>query len=321
MKKHFKKISVVLCVAIMCVILTSLSAMAALEPVVIDRNVRSKFDGFDFEFWIQNRGEDASMTLTGGGTFECEWEGVFNVLFRMGKRLGSISSYEEYGEVILEYAAEYELLGGSVFYLCVYGWTQNPLVEWYIIESRGSYKPPGGVALGIVEIDGGTYEIFESTRTNMPSIEGDQTFQQYWSVRTENRSEGTITISDHFKAWEEYGMDMSGNMYEVSLCIEGFRSSGNAKVTRNVLKIGDEVYGADTVLLTGEDEPVVVDDVIDAPPEDTDQPNITELPVADGNNDANSNDNSFPLVPVIAGGVAVVVIGGAVTAISVKRRK
>jgi len=321
MKNIFKKTSVALCIALLCAFLTSLSAMAALEPVVIDRNVRSNFDGFDFEFWIQNRGEEAAMTLTGGGTFECWWDGVLNVLFRMGKRLGSVATYEEYGEVILEYAAEYELLGGSVFYLCVYGWTQNPLVEWYIIESRGSYKPPGGAALGFVEIDGGTYEIFESTRTNMPSIEGDQTFQQYWSVRTENRSEGTITISDHFKAWEEYGMDMSGNMYEVALCIEGFRSSGNAKVTRHVLKIGDEVYGADTLLLTGEDEPNAEDDTPGVPSEDTDQPNITEPIVTGGNNDDSGNDSSFPIVPVIAGGAAVVVIGGAVTAISVKRRK
>jgi hypothetical protein len=70
-------------------------AQAITEPFTVNRNTRSKVDDFDYEFWIQNRGEDAVMTLTGGGTFECEWNGVFNVLFRIATVLlvGGATTY------------------------------------------------------------------------------------------------------------------------------------------------------------------------------------------------------------------------------------
>lgn len=68
-----------------------------------------------------------------------------------------------------------------------------------------------------------------NTRVDKPSIQGTKTFQQYFSVRVDKRTEGTITLSDHFKAWEMPGLDMNGKMYKVSLCVEGFNGSGNER--------------------------------------------------------------------------------------------
>ena len=124
--------------------------------------------------------------------------------------------------------------------MCVYGWTRNPLMEYYIVEGWGDWRPPGndGERKGTVTLNGNTYDIAKTMRYNQPSIEGTKTFPQYWSIRqtsgsrnnTTNYMKGTIDVSKHFDAWSKAGLDMSGTLYEVSLNIEGYRSNGSANV-------------------------------------------------------------------------------------------
>jgi hypothetical protein len=191
----------------------------------------------------------------------------------MGKKLGSTMTYKDYGNITMEYEAEHNITRGDVSYLCMYGWTEDPLIEFYIIENHGNYTPPGGVGFqGTYELDGSTYLVYVDTRVQKPSIQGTKTFQQYFSVRADKRTSGTISISDHFKAWDNLGLDMSGKMYEVSLCVEGYKSSGNVNVSQYMLTMGDTVYGTPAEHSSESDQSKEA-------PEASEVPEVSEAPV------------------------------------------
>lgn len=190
-------------------------------------------DGYDYELWKDSG--TTSMTLNSGGTFSCQWSNINNALFRKGKKFDCTQTYQQIGDISINYGVDYQPSGNS--YLCVYGWCKNPLVEYYIVESWGTWRPPGATSKGQITVDGGTYDVYETTRVNQPSIEGNTTFKQYWSVRTSKKTSGTISVTDHFKAWENLGMEM-GNIYEVALNVEGYQSSGYANVYKNEISIG-----------------------------------------------------------------------------------
>jgi len=171
---------------------------------------------YTYENWVGSG--SASMTLKKDG-FSTNWSNA-QFVGRKGIRPGT-------GELVVDYSATFTPNGNG--YLCVYGWTTDPLVEYYVLDSWGSYKPPGGSSLGTVSSDGGTYDIYKSMRNNQPSIQGTATFPQYWSVRQQKRTSGTITLANHIKAWAGKSMPM-GTFYEVSMTVEGYQSSGTADV-------------------------------------------------------------------------------------------
>ncbi|WP_437309465.1 glycoside hydrolase family 11 protein [Sorangium sp. So ce388] len=174
--------------------------------------------GLTYEYW-KDRGEGCLVNTADG--FKVDWRNINNLLGRKGVRPGGVGN-------VVTYEADYRPNGNS--YLGVYGWTTSPLIEYYIIDSWGTWRPPGGEGfVGTVESDGGTYDIYKTQRVNQPSIEGNATFYQFWSVRKEKRTSGTITVANHFNAWERQGLTL-GTFYEVSLVVEGYQSSGSADV-------------------------------------------------------------------------------------------
>jgi endo-1,4-beta-xylanase len=111
----------------------------------------------------------------------------------------------------------------------VYGWTTNPLVEYYVVEDYN--QAPSGNSVGTVTSDGGTYNIYTDTRTNEPSIEGTSTFLQIKSVRTSPRSSGTVTTANHFAAWKSKGLTLGTYNLQV-LATEGYnKASGSVSQT------------------------------------------------------------------------------------------
>ncbi len=235
--KKMKRIAMMLCLILSC----ALVALPVLAAKVLTENELGEHGGYDYELWMDKGGGDASMTLKKKGAFACEWTNAQNVLFRKGKKYDETQTHDQLGEISLNYGCDYQPDGNS--YLCVYGWSVEPLVEFYVVESWGDWRPPGSSSKGTIEVDGGTYDVYETLRENQPSIKGTQTFPQYWSVRTDRNTEGTVSISEHIRAWEEQGMTL-GKMYEVALCVEGYQSSGIANVHTNELVVGPAVEDA-----------------------------------------------------------------------------
>jgi endo-1,4-beta-xylanase len=127
------------------------------------------------------------------------------------------------------YTADVQASGN--WYLSLYGWTKSPLVEFYIVESFGSYDPSSAASsVGTADIDGSTYTLLQTTRENQPSIEGTSTFQQYWAVRADHRTSGSIDFGAHIDAWAGAGLDLGAFDYMI-LATEGYQSSGSATVT------------------------------------------------------------------------------------------
>ena len=235
-----RKLKGMLLALVMCVQLVLPSAEVHAAQTIYN-NTTGNEDGYDYELW-KDYGT-TSMTLNGGGTFSCQWSNIGNALFRKGIKFDSTKTYQQIGNISIDYGCNYQPDGNS--YLCVYGWTKDPLVEYYIVESWGTWRPPGATSKGTITVDGGTYDVYETTRVNQPSIEGDTTFQQYWSVRTSKRTSGTISVSEHFKAWESMGMTM-GKLYEAALNVEGYQSNGSADVYKNDITVGGSSSGGST---------------------------------------------------------------------------
>jgi len=229
-KKLMVMFSVLMCFTI---ILAGVDVQAA---TTLTGNATGNIDGYDYELWKDNG--TTSMTLNGGGAFSCSWSNINNALFRTGKKYDETKSWQELGDINLTYECDYQPSGNS--YLSVYGWTSSPLVEYYIVDSWGSWRPPGSQSKGTITVGGAVYDLYQTTRVNQPSIKGTATFEQYWSVRQQKRTSGTISVSDHFKAWESKGMKM-GKMYEVSMVVEGYQSSGRANMTKMVISTNGEI--------------------------------------------------------------------------------
>ena len=211
----------------MKIIVLIIAILACINCQTLSNNAVGTKDGFSYELW-KDYG-NTSMQLTGGATFSCEWNNIGNALFRMGRKWDCTKTWDQLGAIVFDYSVNYQPNGNS--YLCIYGWTRSPLIEWYIVDSWGSWRPPGTQARGKISVDGQSYDIYTSDRINQPSIDGNTTFKQFWSVNTNKRTTGKITVSDHFKAWTSNGMQL-GKMYEAALTVEGYQSSGKATVTK-----------------------------------------------------------------------------------------
>lgn len=240
---EFKSIKKIISIASSAAIIASSVPFAASAA---DEQIKGIIDGYDYEMWNQNS-QGTIDYVPGAGSFSCAWDDIENFIANTGKKYnGQRKNYKMYGNISFSYDLDFTP-NGNAFY-GAYGWTENPLVEWYIVDGWGSWRPgvsSNSQTLGTTIVNGHEYEVYRTNRYNQPSLSGPSTFCQYWSVRTDSDSEnnvtnhirGNIDVTKHFDSWNALGLDMTGTLYEVVFNVEGYRSHGSAELKR--LRFGE----------------------------------------------------------------------------------
>ncbi|MCL1932138.1 MAG: glycoside hydrolase family 11 protein [Treponema sp.] len=196
---------------------------------------------YGYELWSEG-GNDYSLTWygphqRGGAAFRAEWNNARTFLGRVGYFWNKGQPYTYYNNVFcdFEFTRSPNGTAGGSSYLGIYGWSKNPMIEWYIVDDwfgSGVIGPGriGGNAVkkGEFTVDGEVYFIYQATRpAGSGNIEGsNEPFPQYFSIRQTTRQSGKISITEHFKKWEELGMKLGDNMYEAKFLVEAGGGTG-----------------------------------------------------------------------------------------------
>jgi len=257
------------------------SASHSGQSVKETSNKVGSIGGVGYELWADSGNNSA--TFYSDGSFSCTFQNAGDYLCRSGLSFDSTKTPAQIGRM----KADFKLVKQNIqnvgySYVGVYGWTRNPLVEYYIVDNWLSPSPPGdwvgNKKHGAFTIDGAQYTVYENTRTG-PSIDGDTTFKQYFSIRQQARDCGTIDISAHFDQWEKLGMTM-GKLHEAKVLGEAGNGNGGVSGTADFpyakVYIGDGGNGGGAPAPAGNDQqqqapPTGNDQQQQAPPTGNDQ--------------------------------------------------
>ena len=92
----------------------------------ITSNQTGTHNGYFFSYWKDNG--NVTMNLGAGGNYSVSMNGINNSVVGKGWNPGSSHT--------VNYSGSWNC-GGNC-YMALYGWTTNPLIEYYVVENYGS---------------------------------------------------------------------------------------------------------------------------------------------------------------------------------------
>jgi len=141
------------------------------------------------------------------------------------------NSTTSYGTISAQFAESKTGTVNGFSEIGMYGWMHSPCVEWYINEdSFSTFAPRGSIT---ATIDGATYYLSTSTTTGTGGANACEaghtgSWTNMTSTRATPRQCGTVTVSDHFKAWAAQGWNL-GNLASVHVQVEVGGGSGSVQ--------------------------------------------------------------------------------------------
>jgi hypothetical protein len=200
--------------------------------VTCNSNRVGSIGGVGYELWSDSGSNSA--TFYSDGSFSCSFRSAKDYLCRSGLSFDSTKTHQQIGHIYADFKlVKQNIQNVDYSYVGIYGWTRNPLVEFYVVDNwLSQYRPGdwvGNKKHGDFTIDGAKYTVYENTRYG-PSIDGNTNFKQYFSIRQQARDCGTIDITAHFEQWEKLGMTM-GKMHEAKVLGEAGSNGGGTSGT------------------------------------------------------------------------------------------
>jgi len=166
------------------------------------------------------------------GAFNAQWNNPGDFLARIGFWFDETQKFEELGEIGADLRFTRQGNAGGFSFIGIYGWTTNPLVEYYIVEDsfgNGPVQPFGDQLRGNFTVDGAQYNLYTGNKQNQPNITGtNANFTQVVSVRQNPRQCGHVAISEHFRQWQRMGVNL-GFAKEAKILVEA--GGGNGSIT------------------------------------------------------------------------------------------
>ena len=184
-------------------------------------------DGLAYALWTNGSGGTITV-FDNAHAFSANWDNSSNFLANVGLNFGSGKKYSDYGKILAQFVETKKGTDGGYSFIGVYGWTQSPCTEWYIVEDSYNAMPIMQGSL-TATVDGGTYYM-STNQTNGSggnACEAGHTgpWTQFWSVRSTARQCGTVTVSDHFDPWTKQGWTL-GNLHYVHISLEVLGGTG-----------------------------------------------------------------------------------------------
>lgn len=192
---------------------------------------------YTYELWAEGSGSGCMTVFGKDANFSANWSGVEDFLARIGLTFDRTKTHTQIGTLSADFA-ESKTGNTGLVYVGIYGWTVEPLREYYILDDWGSTKPGGTASdgtprdsVGTITVDGAVYDVWKKTRVDKPAITGDHmTFDQYFSIRQTPRQCGHVSISEHFTKWIGMGLQL-GKLVESKLLLEAQDSTGTIAFT------------------------------------------------------------------------------------------
>jgi hypothetical protein len=202
-------------------------------------NASGRVDGQSWFMWYSGSGGCIAPYDVAG--FKATWNNSGDFLARMGLQFDETKTFDQYGNIGADLSFTKSGSAGGYSFIGIYGWSNDPLVEYYIVENsfgNGPATPYATTQRGTFTVDGASYKVYAGTKTNQPSIHGNANFQQFFSVRQSPRECGHVSISEHFKQWATMGMQL-GKMYEARVLVEAGGGSGSIDFTSAYVTTGE----------------------------------------------------------------------------------